>query len=122
MNSDPDPDPELKALLSALMSDDLGDEHADEEPELQMSPFGLRLAAAVEGAIEQMRADGVLEVEDAAVDELVIEVTEAGLDSNSPKQLIKKVIKALVDSDRVDEIYGTDEMLRNTLAGLLGAD
>ena len=120
MNSDPDPD--LKALLNALMNDDVGDAEPDEEPEPQMSPFGLRLAAAVEGAIEQMRADGVLEVEDAVVDALVIEVTEAGLDSNSPKQLIKKVIKALLASDRVDEIYGTDEMLRNTLAGLLGAD
>ncbi len=120
MTSDPDPD--LKALLSALMDDEVGDAEADEEAEPQMSPFGLRLAAAVEGAIEQMRSDGILEVEDAVVDALVIEVTEAGLDSNSPKQLIKKVIRALVASDRVDEIYGTDEMLRNTLARLLGAN
>ena len=120
MNSDPDLD--LKALLRALMNKDVGDVESDEGSEPQMSPFGLRLAVAVEGAIEQMRADGILEVEDAVVDELVIEVTEAGLGSNSPKQLIKQVIKALLKSDRVDEIYGTDEMLRNTLAGLLGAD
>ena len=84
MSSDRDLD--LKKLLSAIMSEDdadvdLGEE--EDEPEPQMSPFGLRLMAAVEAAVQQMRADGSLEVEDENVEALVNEVTEAGLDSNS---------------------------------------
>jgi len=93
-----------------------------EEEELPMSPFGLRLAAAVRAAIDQMRQEGNLEVEDDQIDALVNEVTEAGLDSSSPKQLIKKVLNTLIQSDRVEEIYGTDEMLKATLAGFLGRE
>ena len=122
MSSDRDLD--LKKLLSAIMSEDdvpLEPEE-DDEPEEQMSPFGLRLTAAVGAAVTQMRADGSLEVEDENVDALVNEVTEAGLDSNSPKQLIKKVLKTLIQSERVEEIYGTDEMLKATLAEFMGSE
>jgi hypothetical protein len=120
MTSDRDLD--LKALLSAVMNEDDVPLESEEEPEPPMSAFGLRLAAAVRAAVDQMRQEGNLEVEDAEVDALVSEVTEAGLDSNSPKQLIKKVLNTLLHSDRVEEIYGTDEMLKTTLANFLGQE
>jgi hypothetical protein len=120
MTSDRDLD--LKALLSAIMSEDEIDPVEEAEPEAPMSAFGLRLAAAVRAAVEQMRREGNLEVEDAEVDALIDEVTEAGLDSNSPKQLTKKVLHTLLNSDRVEEIYGTDEMLKATLAIFLGQE
>ena len=121
MTSDRDLD--LKALLSAIMDeDDVPLESEEEEEEPPLSAFGLRLAAAVRAAIEQMILDGNLEVEEAQVEALITEVAEAGLDSNSPKQLIKKVLKTLLKSERVEEIYGTDEMIKATLAGFLGQE
>ena len=59
---------------------------------------------------------------DAVDRRLVNEVTEAGLDSSSPKQLIKKVLHTLIHSDRVEEIYGTDVMLKATLGKFLGQE
>jgi len=120
MTSDRDLD--LKALLSAIMNEDDVPLEPEEEPEPPMSAFGLRLAAAVRAAVDQMRRDGNLEVDETEVDALVNEVTEAGLDSNSPKQLVKKVLNTLLHSDRVEEIYGTDEMLKATLANFLGQE
>jgi hypothetical protein len=120
MTSDRDLD--LKALLSAIMNEDDVEPEPAEEDEPPMSAFGLRLAAAVAAAVDQMRQEGNLEVEDSEVEALVNEVTEAGLDSNSPKQLVKKVLNTLIHSDRVEEIYGTDEMLKATLAGFLGQE
>lgn len=120
MTSDRDLD--LKALLSAIMNEDDAEPEPELESELPMSAFGLRLTAAVRAAIEQMRQEGNLEVEESQVEALISEVAEAGLDSNSPKQLIKKVMNTLIHSDRVEEIYGTDEMLKATLAGFLGQE
>ena len=40
---------------------------------------------------------------------MLAEVTEAGLDTRSPKQLVKRVIKTLLESDSVEEVYGSDE-------------
>ena len=119
---DPDSDLDLKALLRALASDDPDDVPLEDEPAAPMSPFGERLMAALGLAVDQMRKDGVLEVEEASVEGLVLEVTEAGLDSNSPKQLMKKVLQTLIASDRVEEIYGTDEMLKGTLGRFIGAE
>ena len=118
MTSDRDLD--LKALLSAIMDEEEPKAPPVDEPEPPMGAFGMRLAAAVGAAIDQMRREGNLEVEEDQVEALVNEVTEAGLDSNSPKQLVKKVVKTLIHSDRVEEIYGTDEMLKTTLGNFLG--
>ena len=120
MTSDRDLD--LKALMSAIMDEDDVPLESEEEEEPPMSAFGLRLAAAVRAAVERMILDGNLEVEEAQVEALITEVAEAGLDSNSPKQLIKKVLNTLLHSDRVEEIYGTDEMLKTTLANFLGQE
>ena len=119
MTSDRDLD--LKALLSAIMDEDDVPLESEEE-ELPMSAFGLRLAEAVRAAILKMREEGNLEVEEAEIEGLVNEVTEAGLDSSSPKQLIKKVLHTLIHSDRVEEIYGTDVMLKATLGKFLGQE
>lgn len=121
---DPDRDLNLKALLRAIADapDELDEDLEDDEPEEEpMSPFGLRLSVALRAAVDQMRGEGMLEVEEDLVEPLIHEVTHAGLESNSPKQLMKKVIESLIQSERVEEIYGTDEMLKATLSRFLGA-
>ena len=130
MSSDRDLD--LKALLSAIMSDDaepidlenidFDEDDEDDEPEVPQTEFGRRLAAATRAAVDQMRGDGSLEVEEENIDALVNEVAEAGIEANSPKQLLKKVLNALLESERVEEIYGTDEMIKRTLSVFLGGE
>lgn len=117
-----DPDSDLKALLRAIANDNgAADEDLEEEPSAALSPFGQQLMIVVREAVDQMRKDNVLEVEEEHVEGLVREVTEAGLETSSPKQLRKKILKTLIDSDRVEEIYGTDEMLDSMLGRFLGA-
>lgn len=127
-----DRDLDLKALLNAIMSDDsdpdadpgadpdIDLDEADDEPEMPVTEFGRRLAVATRAAIDQMMKDGSLEVDADHVEALVAEVSEAGLEANSPKQLVKKILHSLLESERVEEIYGTDEMIKRTLSGFLG--
>lgn len=117
-----DPDSDLKALLRAIANDDSEDVPLEDEPPEPLSPFGQQLMVVVREAVDQMREEEVLEVEEEHVEGLIREVTEAGLESSSPKQLRKKVLKTLIASDRVEEIYGTDEMLNATLGRFLGAE
>ena len=106
-------DPDLAALLEAVG-------HAADAPEEpEHSPFAKRLGAALAEAVEALRADGVIEVEDGHLELLVAEVTEVGLDSRSPKQLIKKVIRSLIASDHVEEVYGTDDEISAQLRRFL---
>ena len=107
-------DIDLKTLLGAVLD--------EVPPEPPRSPFAQKLIAALTDAVAAMRADGVLEVEDGNVENLVIEVAEAGLDSNSPKHLMKKVIRTLLASEYVEEIYATDDELSTSLRRFLDPD
>ena len=91
------------------------------ETVLEPSAFGQGLGEVLKAAVESMRADGTIEVEDSHLDALVAEVVEAGLDSRSPKQMAKRVIRTMLQSDHVEEIYGTDEMLDVALRRFLEA-
>jgi hypothetical protein len=66
-----------------------------------------------------LRQEGLVEVEEELVPSLVAEVTEAGLDARSPKAMMKRVIRTLLKSEHVEEVYGTDEMLTAELRAFL---
>ena len=104
-----------KALLEMVV------DSQGREPTLEPSAFGQGLGEVLKAAVESMRADGTVEVDDSKFDELVAEVIEAGLDSRSPKHMAKRVIRTLLQSDHVEEIYGTDEMLEVGLRRFLEA-
>ena len=112
-----DRDADMAALLRAVVD---GDALEATEPEA-VSPFAAKLGEAIAQAIQSMRSEGTLEVEDCRVDALVAEVTEAGLDTKSPKQLVRRVIQTLLASECVEEVYGTDEALGDSLRRLLSA-
>ena len=67
-----------------------------------------------------MRTQGIIEVEDDSMPALIAEATEAGLDTKSPKQLVKRVIRVLLESENVEEVYGTDEAISSSIKDLLG--
>lgn len=108
-------DPNLAALIGAVTGEDPAD--VEEEPEL--SGFGLQLREALERAVSHLREEGLVDVEEELVPSLVAEVAEAGLDARSPKAMMKRVIRTLLKSEHVEEVYGTDEMLTASLRAFL---
>ena len=113
-----DRDAVLAAAMRAINGD--GDGSTRNEPELPESEFAQRLRGAIADAVSGMRTNGMLEVENDEMESLIAEVAEAGLDTKSAKQLVNRVIKTLLDSDHVEEIYGTDDELRRAFRQLLG--
>lgn len=105
-----EPEFDLKALLGIV-----------EKEKSEPTPFAQSVAGALEKAITSMRAAGVIEVEDANVEALVAEVTNAALDSSSLKRLLLRVVKTLIHSDLVEEVYGTDEEISASLRPFLDA-
>lgn len=89
-------------------------------PEPEMSEYGRRLAVATREAVLHLRAKQLLEVEDGALEALVSECVEAGLESRSPKQVPRRLIRALSASDHADEVYGTDDELEAELRSFFG--
>ena len=88
---------------------------------LAPTPFALRVAEILTQALAHLRTEGVIEVEDANVDLLASEITEAALDSSSIKRLQRRLVKALIHSELVEEVYGTDEEIASALRPFLEA-
>ena len=110
---------DMAELLRAVAGED-GEALPEAEP--GRSPFAIQLAESIDRALRQMRSDGAVEIDDGSLDSVILEVTEAGLDARSPKQLIKRVIRTLIESEHVGEVYGTDDELGDSLKRTLGAD
>ena len=106
MNGDPSGD--LSELLRAIAGED-GEEGAEEE--LARSPFAIKLAESIGEALRVMQVEGAVEIEEGSLESVIVEVTESGLDARSPKQLVKRVIRTLIESEHVAEVYGTDDEL-----------
>lgn len=109
---------DLEALLSAVGAEP--DPEAEAEPDA--GEFGRQLAGALHRAVLHLRSEGLLEVTDEKLDDLLADVTYAGLQARSGKQLMKRVVRTLVDSEDVEEVYGTDDMLFDKLRIFLDPD
>jgi hypothetical protein len=90
-----------------------------EPEESEPTPFARNVAATLTSALAKLRADGVIEVEDANMDGLASEVIEAALESSSVKRLPLRLVKTLIHSDLVEEVYGTDEEVTSALRPFL---
>lgn len=95
-----DPEFDLKALLGLPA----------EEP-AEPTAFEQSIAEALAAALAAMRAEGIVEVEEAHVEALVTELRDAAVEANSLKRLLRRVVNALIHSARVEEVYGTDDEL-----------
>ena len=105
-----------KELIEALLGAVGDEEEVEPEPE---TAFGMALSAALGSAVAYMRGEGVIEMEDVHVDGLVVELTEVGLDARSPKQMLKRLSRSLVDSDHVEEVFGSDDEISSAVQRFL---
>jgi hypothetical protein len=106
-----DKDLDLKRLREIL---ELGEPETSEP-----TPFAQSVADVLTQALAKLRADGVIEVEDANVEGLAKEIIDAALESSSLKRLPLRIVKALIHSELVEEVYGTDEEISAALRPFL---
>lgn len=92
---------------------------AEPEPEAEPTPFAQDLARIMAEAVATLRADGIIEVEDANVEALTQQVAGVALESTSLKRLPLRLTKTLIHSDFVEEIYGTDTEISTALRPFL---
>lgn len=78
---------------------------ADTPPEDTMQGALMRVVVA---ALDKLEAAESIEVDPSSKKALVDELTLAALDANSPRHAIKRLCKTLLDSDYVEEVYGSD--------------
>ena len=89
------------------------------EPEPEPTPFARNLARIMAEAVASMRADGIIEVEDANVEALIQEVAGVALEATSLKRLPLRLTKTLIHSDFVEEVYGSDDEIADALRPFL---
>jgi hypothetical protein len=90
------------------------------EPEKsEPTAFARNVAATLGKALASLREAGMIEVEDANIEGLATEVTDVALESSSIKGLPLRIVKTLVHSDLVEEVYGTDEEISSALRPFL---
>lgn len=106
-----------------MQDDDLFPELDDEVEEEAIEPtaFTLALSAALVKALETMESRQWLEVAEGAQPQLVAELVIAASDAHNPKHMLKKLVKTLVGSDHVEEVFATDNQLREVLQSVLGS-
>lgn len=92
---------------------------AEPEPEPEPTPFAQALARVMAEAVTTLRADGIIEVEDANVEALTQEIASVALESTSLKRLPLRLTKTLIHSDFVEEVYGTDTEISTALRPFL---
>ena len=90
------------------------------EPEVSLpTPFARTVASALTNALADLRAKEMIEVEDANVEALATEVINVALESVSQRKLPLRIVKTLIHSELVEEVYGTDEELSAVLRPFL---
>jgi hypothetical protein len=87
-------------------------EHAQAEAEA--------LRAGVGAALDLMIKREQVEIPQAHLAVVVEELTTAGLEARNPRHLLKKLRKALVNSEAVEEVYAGDRTLDNAFRRALG--
>ncbi len=88
---------------------------ADAEP----TPFARNVTDVLTRAIAALRENGVIEVEDAKLECLTREIVDVALESTSTRKLPLRIVKALIHSEQVEEVYGTDEEIGGALRPFL---
>ncbi|MEC7518666.1 MAG: hypothetical protein VYE22_02320 [Myxococcota bacterium] len=86
----------------------------------ELSPYERYLTTALAAAIDTLAADGHLEVPEEHRAALVTELLAAASNAENSRRMIKKIVRTLVDSERVEEVYASDDDLRDFFRAKLG--
>ncbi|MBN2526020.1 MAG: hypothetical protein JXR76_06470 [Deltaproteobacteria bacterium] len=82
-----------------------------EQPIVSQSELALELRPRLEKILDAMVDDEVIEFESEKRDLLLAEMTTAAENARHPKAILKAIMYALIKSDNVEEIYGSDPEL-----------
>lgn len=124
-------DEELAAIAALGEITDNGDTEeplldaaAEEEIPAELSEHAQAEANALRvgvlSALQSMIKREQIEVTDANIPIVVEELTAAALEARNPRHLLKKLRKALVASEAVEEVYAADRMLDSAFRRALG--
>ena len=91
----------------------------EQQPKEEPTEFAQAVAATLGQALESLAASGMVEVDEGKLPALTNEVVEAALESHSLKKLPRRIVKTLIHSELVEEVYGTDEEIGTALQPFL---
>ena len=97
-------------MLSALLGD------GPDEPEPEPSP---QLKRGVEVVLAALEKAELVELDGDRRPMLVSELCAVVGEARSPKDFMKRFVRTLVHSDNLEEVYGTDGVLRDVVKGAM---
>jgi hypothetical protein len=109
-----------RTAATVATPDDEDDPFVEEPPPFQHTPFTRKLMQALSVSLDHMVEKGELELDPDRKEALLIELVTAGSDARSVKHMLKKLTSTLVDSEHVEEIYPSDDKIRDRLKEDLG--
>ena len=89
-----------------------------EEPAL--TPFLEKMRDAALEAVQALSERSLVEVAEEEMRRLAFDMANAAAEARSPKQMIELMTRELVDSDRVEEVYASDDEITDVLQSLMG--
>ena len=92
------------------------------EPEAPRPRTTEEISDALDVAITELARRELIEISARRITHLADELLKVALRAGPVDDLIDRLCKALVDSDRVDEIYADDDEIRKILSDALSAD
>lgn len=97
----------LAAALGRLLGGSM-----EPEPEPQVSPA---LAASIGKALDALVLQELVELEPGQRQPLIDELCASTGEARTPKALVRRFVRCLVDSDHPEEVYGTDAELESAV-------
>ncbi len=105
---------------AAVVAPEDEDAFVEEPPPFQHTPFTRKLMQALSVSLDRMVDKGELELDPDRKEALLIELVTAGSDARSVKHMLKKLTSTLVESEHVEEIYPSDDKIKDRLKEDLG--
>ena len=106
-------------LLDGLFAMSDNDDEPEERVDLN-SERAKPLRDAVMGALQQMCKAGHIEILDENMDLVADELSYAWFDARNPRHALKKLRKACVNSESVEEVYADDRTIEKIFRRALG--
>ncbi|NLE49508.1 MAG: hypothetical protein GX614_14010, partial [Sandaracinaceae bacterium] len=84
------------------------------------TPFLEKMRDAALEAVQALSERSLVEVAEEEMRRLAFDMANAAAEARSPKQMIELMTRELVDSDRVEEVYASDDEITDVLQSLMG--